>query len=287
MRACTASLSSTSAFVASDFTHAQADPRARRPSLASRARACQVTMSTVGYGEMVPITPLGYVIGALTIVGGYVPRAPRHARTHRHVRYTHGETRMRALHARTLTHARAFARAHTYTPRAHTPRAREYTLCARIHTALTRAHPHSHALAPLGAHAHEAAHARTLTPHAHAHTGTRWPTYSRACAHAHTCGRTLRTACTRVRVRAARTRTHATRPRRGRLSRRCGSTLLNWNLAIEPARSYVRLLLGHRFLQVFAPHLPADHLYQVLGAIRFGYQARRALPADHDHFQHV
>ena len=35
----------------------------------------QVTMSTVGYGEKVPITTLGYVVGMLTITGGCVSRA--------------------------------------------------------------------------------------------------------------------------------------------------------------------------------------------------------------------
>merc|ERR1719382_1310748 len=31
---------------------------------------CMVTMSTVGYGDMFPITPWGYVVGSITIIGG-------------------------------------------------------------------------------------------------------------------------------------------------------------------------------------------------------------------------
>ena len=33
---------------------------------------CMVTMSTVGYGDMFPITPWGYVVGSITIIGGCV-----------------------------------------------------------------------------------------------------------------------------------------------------------------------------------------------------------------------
>jgi len=31
---------------------------------------CMVTMSTVGYGDMYPINPVGYVVGSITIIGG-------------------------------------------------------------------------------------------------------------------------------------------------------------------------------------------------------------------------
>ena len=55
--------------------HVDATRRSRARPRVMLSRRCIVTMTTVGYGDMYPISGLGYAIASLTIMAGVITLA--------------------------------------------------------------------------------------------------------------------------------------------------------------------------------------------------------------------